>query len=342
MLKLTRVLLVAGLMTAAAPSLWAQETKTETKTEPNAQPESSISVAKVKLLEPGAEPRKALRYAPNVGDATSITMRMKMASETEMNGQKVMKMTMPVTVMVIDIVIKEVRPNGDIAWDMTFTKAEVEPGEDANPMMVEGMRSAMKSMVGLKGSAVISNRGETKESSFDLAQNGNPMLKQLVDNATNTAGQLAAPLPEEAVGKGAKWEATSTIKNMGMSIDQTSTMTLKDLSEPAFTLDVAISQNAANQQLKMPGAPAGAKIELRKLTSSGTGVVKGSTSSIGPTDSNMKMTSKQDIALTIAGGPDDKPQLMSQHMDVEVTVTSAPTKAEPAKPDAPAIAPAKS
>ena len=59
--------------------------------------------------------------------------------------------------------------------------------------------------------------------------------RQLMDQMKDSFSSVAAPLPEEAVGPGARWEVKMPIKSQGMTIDQTATYELVSLEGERLT-----------------------------------------------------------------------------------------------------------
>jgi hypothetical protein len=338
LMKKLSVWSLAGITLLASPIAMAQDKPASTPTErPAAQPAAPADAAPVvRLLDPGAEPRVKLRYAPKVGSTSALTMRMKMNTKAEFGGQE-MDMNMPTMIMVMDSTVKELRPNGDIAYDAVFSTMDIEDSEDANPMMAQGMKASLNTLKGMTVSAVVSGRGETKSADFKLPPGATEQANQAMDSMKSSVNQMSAPLPEEAVGVGAKWEVVSTIKNMGLNLKQTSVMTLKELSGTSMTLDAQVTQNAEKQDMKMPGMPPGLKVELVSLKSNGSGTVKAATDSLTPIDSTMNLQSDQEMTINQGGGAPG--QSMKQSIKMDLTMKSGPVKAsEPAKTE-PATAP---
>src|ERR1035437_4195643 len=100
-----------------------------------------------------------------------------------------------------------------------------------------------------------------------------------MDQMKSFVTQLVAPLPEEAVGPGAKWEVKMPIKTQGMTIDQTVTYEVASLEGERLTTKSTVVQHAANQKIQNP-AMAGLKMDLTKMIGNGTGE---STSDLAPT-----------------------------------------------------------
>jgi hypothetical protein len=324
---------LAGVLIVVPPAALAQD-KPATPAQPAAEAKPASTV---KLLDPGAEPRIELRYAPKAGVTNSMTMRMKMSTKADVGGRP-MDVNMPAMLMTIDMTTKEIKANGDIAYEAVFSKMDVEETEGADPMMTEGIRSALGSMKGTVMTGVMSSRGEMIQSDIKLPAGANPMSRQMMDNMKQSMNQLSAPLPTEPVGKGAKWDVVTSVGNMGMKIDQTATMTLTEVSLPSYTLDFVIKQKADKQEVKMPGVPAGISVELVSHTSDGTGQTRTSTESLLPLDSKMTMTSEQVMNVS---PPGEAQQTMTQGLKMEVSMKTAPKaeKKEPEKGEKPAEAP---
>ena len=82
--------------------------------------------------------------------------------------------------------------------------------------------------------------------------------------------RIAVPLPEEAVGAGAKWEVRMPLKSQGMTINQTATYELASLEGERVATKAGIAQSASNQKIPNPAMPA-MKVDLDKMVVRGTG-----------------------------------------------------------------------
>jgi hypothetical protein len=149
---------------------------------------------------------------------------------------------------------------------------------------------------------------------------------------------MASPLPVEPVGKGARWDVMTSVKSAGIVIDQTSTMTLKDVSGSDLELAVSLVQKAARQTLDLPQLPPGAVAELTGLKSEGSGSTKVSLNSVLPTESTMSMNTDQE--LRVAESAQAEPQMMKQKVKVEMSVKRGAAEA-PAAGSAPKETPAE-
>lgn len=317
MKALVRVSLAAltllGICGAAAqPGTGTASGGTPGEKAPAADQPGVSEAAVVRLLEPGAEPRRQLRYKPAVGDHYLMSMTMNIEQKMEMGGNPLPSTPMPGTVMTYDIKILEVRPDGDIKYALNLTKADID-SKNEDPMS-QAMRGGLKTMVGMAGTVVVTSRGDTKDVDFKLPEGAEPMAAAFLEQMKGSARQMSMPLPEEAVGLGAKWEVENKVKTSGATITQTAALTLKEVSEDAFVLGVAMTQKARDQMIESPMG----QIELAELDGTGEGTIHATTKKLVPTKSEISMKSKQ---VMKAGG---------QSVDVQTNLKIKMSTSDPA------------
>ena len=243
----------------------------------------------VTLLDPGAQPRTALRYKFQANRTEKMVMETSMAMAMEMGDQKQPETQMPVTRMTMTIDSKEVSPEGNLHYEFELAQVEVLPKPGANPAIVNAMKQQMSSMQGLSGSATVTSRGFTKDTEIKSPPGIDPQIKQSMDQMKQSINQMSAPLPEEPVGEGARWQVTMPMEMPAMKLTQVATYTLSEIQGDKVKLDITIKQSAPPQELDTPGAAPGAKVSLESLKSSGKGTVELQMTNLVPT-SNINMT----------------------------------------------------
>src|SRR5262249_48100987 len=93
----------------------------------------------VRLLEPGAEPRRQLRFKVKPGDRQQLTMHMKMAMELN-SAQKV---DMPTMNLGMEVTIDDVAANGDLGYSFRFSDVGV-ADDGGTPGVAEAMGGMLK------------------------------------------------------------------------------------------------------------------------------------------------------------------------------------------------------
>lgn len=244
----------------------------------------------VKLLDPGAQPRTALRYKFQANRTEKMVMEMSMAMAMEIGDQKQPETQVPTTRMTMTIDSKEVSPEGDLHYEFELVQVEVLPKPGTNPAMVNAMKQQMRSMQGLSGSVTITSRGFIRDVEIKPPPGIDPQIRQSMDQVKQSMSQMSAPLPEEPVGKGARWQVTMPVETPAMKLTQIATYTLSEIQGDKVKFDITIKQSAPPQEIHTPGAAPGVKVLLESLKSSGKGTVEQQMTSLVPT-SNINITS---------------------------------------------------
>jgi hypothetical protein len=166
---------------------------------------------------------------------------------------------------------------------------------------------------GLSGSGTTSSRGLCKGLEFKAPADSNPQARQFVDQMKDFYTQLAVPVPEEAVGPGAKWEVKMPIKTQGMTIDQTATYEVVSLEGEKLTTKSTVAQQAANQKIQNPAMP-GMKVDLTKMTGKGTSQRTFALANLLPVAGTGVVHTEASMAMNMGG----QKQAMTMKMDMDV------------------------
>lgn len=257
-----------------------------------------IARSQVELISPGAEPRQELRFKPAVNAKQAMTIKTNMDMKSSISGKSMPTYKIPQSVMKVESVVTQVEPNGDIHYKFSYTDADVVSDPAVPPELFKAMQSSVKQMVGMNGSFMTDNRGQIKSGKFNLPEGTtNPITKQLFDQVSNSFDQFSSPLPQEAVGKGAKWRTSSRLSLSGINLTQNVIYELVDLKDNVATLNVSLEQQANSQQLNLPGMPSGANLALKSLSSKGQGQVLMRLDSMMPVRSNISMNSNNEMSI---------------------------------------------
>jgi hypothetical protein len=305
---------LTGKVAALTEKLTPKPAETESGGSTTAAGGSTAS--KVKLLEAGAEPRKVLRLHPKPDDKQTVTMTIKMAMEMGL-GETKTPMKLPPMTMVLDLNVKGVSPGGDITYETVTT--DVTMGEEPGvlPQIAAAMKTSIANLKGSTGKGIITDRGLNKSTEFQAAAaaGSDPSMRQATDQMKEALSGMTVPLPEEAVGPGAKWEVRLPLKSQGMTMEQTTTYTLVNAEEEKITTKAAIVQRAGNQKVSNPAMP-GVKLDLTKMSGTGTGETTFDLSQLGPQSAAVESHSEVSMAMN-AGG---QKQAMTVKIDLNVQI----------------------
>lgn len=217
----------------------------------------------VTVLGTGAEPRRALRYTATAGSKERVDLTMRMSLAMTMGEQSMPPMDIPAIRMGLTTDVNSITPSGDVTFTFGFAEMSMEGGG-----MPPGAGDALK---GITGVITMNDRGVVKSTKLDLAMITDPSIKQLLSSAG--IEKLAAPLPEEALGVGARWEVRQPIEVNGIRTDQKMVFEVTAMDASTATMKVTTEQTAAPQKLTPPGMPAGADVSLVSMSGGGTGTL---------------------------------------------------------------------
>ncbi len=296
----------------------AEETGTNApQAKSSTQAVSSTSTTQVKLLEAGAEPRKALRLHPAAGDKQALTVTLKMAMETKIGEMPGQAMKLPAMAMKMDVTVKSVSDQGDITYELVMGDTTVaDDAGDAGPL-AEVMKAALGGAKGMTGTGTVSSRGLTKGMEFKVPSGADAQTRQVMEQMRESFASMAAALPEEAVGPGARWEVRLPRKSQGMTIDEIETCELVSVDGERLTTKGTITQRAANQKVESPAMP-GLKVDVTKMTGTGTSQGTLDLGKLMPTAGVTELHSETDMAMNMGG----QKQTITTRLDLNARLES--------------------
>lgn len=269
-------------------------------------PAANSKTPQVELLNPGVEPRQQLRLKPAIDVKETTVMTVKMDMEIFASGRSSATAKIPVSVMTFETKVTKIDPNGDIHYEFAYTNADI-TGDTGNtpPDARAARRSTLKSMVGVKGSFIMDNRGFNKGGNFILPEGVDNNLKQMVRQMSKSIEQLTSPLPAEAVGKGAKWRVSSSSDFSGMNMNVISTYELASWQDGVASLNLSIEQQANPQNITSPQLPRGTTLTLKSLASQGRGAITRRLDRLNPFRSTASVSSNSEMSAKTAGSSEE-------------------------------------
>lgn len=269
----------------------------------------------VELLSTGAEPKQQLRFTPPANAKQTVQMTMNMDMAMSVAGQPQQALDSPPIQVTMEAQVTNVDANGDVYANFSYTKADVIASANTPPQLVDALRSQIQNIIGLSGSLVIDNQGNTKQVDLNLPEELNPNTKQMVGQISASLKQLSSPVPAQPVGVGAKWQVPRSVTANGMTLDQTATYELVDLKDNVATMQVGIKQQAQPQKVNPPGLPPGASIDLKSLNSQGNGKVTRALNQMIPSSSTMSVRSDMEMTVKDANNQQETTMGMNSTID---------------------------
>lgn len=227
-----------------------------------------------KLLDAGQAPRRRLRYTWRLDQREQLSMDMRTAASTGANGATAAErasdtsageVPLPSVHLAIAIDPQSVTDDGDLRYLWRVTSTTVSAEEGTPSQVTEGMRAEVAQIAHLSGSAVVTSRGLARE----VVADPGAATGQMVDQVRQTLRDVAAPLPEEEVGVGARWRKMSRLDGQDSRVAQTETFRLVELQDDRGSLDDALAQTAPPQTLHATGQATEAHARMESMLASG-------------------------------------------------------------------------
>ncbi|MFO0679346.1 MAG: DUF6263 family protein [Polyangiaceae bacterium] len=232
-----------------------------------------------RLMDAGAEPRKALRHRYTKGreESLDVTIAIRTSTQTDAlddagtdGGSPEPKVrALPVVVARTFVEVTDVLPSGDAAFAMEIDAFDVRSDKDVAPELVDAVRAGLAGAKGVRATGVATPRGERKDVTLVVPPLTSREAQQVLENFRQQIEQLGVVLPEEPVGKGATWEVTNDVATRSIVLTQATTFTLASADDKAVRIVGTLRQSAPAQDVTSPVTGGSSNAKLESLTGSG-------------------------------------------------------------------------
>lgn len=230
----------------------------ETESKPMTAPAAK---SPVKLLNAGAEPKQVLRLHPTAGDkqAVIMTVKMKVTMPTPPAGGAAAPAVpnIPPITIPMDLTVQSVTPSGDINYSAVFGEPGIVEDTNTPPQMAQAIKAELAKLKGITADGTISNRGISKKAEIRAPAEADPQLRSSLENLKEGMANMNLPLPEEAVGPGAKWEVKMPVKSGVMTLEETSDYELDSATGDHLTAKYTMTQSTSNARFQMNNSGSG-------------------------------------------------------------------------------------
>lgn len=270
----------------------------------------------VTLLDPGAEPRRMLRYRLTPGAEETMVMRTNMTIETKTNDIPAPVVEYPTVAMSLRLRVLDANAPDQARYEFSLESVAVDDAPGREPELVATLRQHFQDLAGMTGSASIDARGFNWNARMEhpRGRDTTPAIRQMIDSAAQGMERMSAPLPEEPVGQGARWELRQTIEQNGVTLQQRTLFELRELDGQRGVLATQITQRADRQPMSITGMPAGAA-ELLSLDSTGSGRLHFDLDRLAPRST---LTIRSDYSVRVTSG--DAPETIDTRVEMRVEI----------------------
>jgi hypothetical protein len=295
--------------------------------EPAAEPDTAPVTARldhprIEVLEPGAEPRRVLHYAPTLADR-AITLTLASTVALDLGIAAIPPTKAPALRMRLEGKTRT-RDGGDFVLSLVPSKVEAIGGEGSGPLGA-GMRPTLEALERLHAELVLGPDGALLETSLELPPTPGTNGPTEAERLQNAFAQLFVAMPTEPIGLGARWTVSQTLPLAGERIEQTSSFTLTEVAGDQVTVELGLEQRPAAKDAPRAEA-SGDHTTLDALKTEGNGTIHVDLRHFGPVEG--RSHSRSEVTQTIVR--DGQRQQVSFSLELDLTLTG-----DPISPDAP-------
>lgn len=269
----------------------------------------------VTLKTAGAEPHSTLRFSPEPGVSKTVELSMEMQVSMTVGNKTIDPSVLPVVTVQMNVTATPEK-GGATSYAYAVTSASREPMDGASERLKKAMDTAVEGMKESSGSLSIDTRGRRTAAEYALPEVPTPNLRPSLAGFQQSFSQLFVALPEEPVGVGGTWSATTHFQLSGIPIEQRATYTLQSRKGDTLTLGVSFEQSATGPA----EAPAGVALEDTQFGGRGSGTLTVTLDSPFPVDA--KAQSRSRVLSSVSMGGSAQPVEMDLLSALAITAPS--------------------
>lgn len=229
----------------------------------SAAQDERASGATVTLLDAGHGEQRVLRWTPQVGVPVRARMKMAMEMSLAFDGNPMPPVNLPAYVFTVSATAGEPDDQGRYPVETVYESVELEG--DVDPMVRDAIWRVLRPLEGTKLTFVTDSRG------FVTETNAADLPAQILDLLGGANGvrrmveSLSQPLPEEAVGPGARWRVEQSL-TMPNAPTLKNSVVYELVRREGDTIEVKITGEQTASEQKFDSGVPGAQTTLKQAS----------------------------------------------------------------------------
>ncbi|MFD4368793.1 hypothetical protein [Rhodococcus sp. NPDC058521] len=257
---------LATLITACGSDGNADEAATPPSGAAPSEVTVPISAAQVDVVSDGAEPREIVRHQPPV-DATqdSILTTSSQVSQ-QIDGQPPQDFSSPELTLPLSVRVADADGSDQEAATDSRTIELVLGDADTPDGTLDG---ALSHSEGSGVDLTVGPNGAVTALRLQPAADAPDIARSAIEQAFYQAVYRALPFPETPIGVGAQWTVRQQVTS-GITLDQTTTATLRAREGNRLTIDIAIDQKPQSDVWMLDGEAGSLNIDQYTMSGNGS------------------------------------------------------------------------
>ncbi len=255
----------------------------------------------VEVQDAGAEPRRRFVVTPEPGTTEPMTVTLDSTTRLRTGGQALPEIVSPTLSLRGRLEIDAVADDAIVARHLV-DEVTIASDSKAPDLLVQQLSAAKPAFESYRATLTLDPRGGLREGTVEVETAGNDAVAQLLHQLTDAVVQARVPLPETAIGQGARWTAVSRIEQGELAVRQRVTYELTKIEGNHLHLSISVEQSLLDTHVAVPGMP-GTKAKVELFRSRGQGAATLDTTHVLPSESHLQLSVK--MVMDVGGGPQE-------------------------------------
>lgn len=223
----------------------------------------------VHVLNPGQEPRQALRWNVQPGFEQKVSATVASSIEALI---AVMMVRAPLYAVSYELSLraKSLADDGSLHVEVTVDRATANLEGVGDAERAKQIETALGTLGKVRGRYVLGPRGQVTGAQLDIPPNAAGIAREMIDNVRWAFVQMTPVFPEEPIGQGAKWTVHQGIEQGGVRVNQLATIEMVKRDGKRVELGLDIQQSAAPQSFENAGTMRTLDLTVLKGIASGS------------------------------------------------------------------------
>lgn len=206
------------------------------------RPKGNEENTTLEIISAGREPRKILRYKPDINSKQTTKLRVKLNVDTLMDDASSPKNSFPESTIILETTVNKIDRNGDIHYLIKYLDVIAGGTSEFSDTLSKLKNNTFKVLIDSKGNVYANDQANIKVQGKASAD--------LIEKALISGKKVSAQFPAIPVGVGAKWKVKSKSFDEGIATNIIKSYELIRQSGNTASLAVQINEDAPTQEVR--------------------------------------------------------------------------------------------
>lgn len=222
-----------------------------------------VSAVSVTVVDPGSEPRSAVRLTPPAGTAQNVVLTTRSEVYQQIDDQPQQDFSTPELTMPLAATVEQAADESSSSMMVDLVLGDVTSPDKT-------FESSLSQIAGSGAGLTMGANGSVSALRLAPGSAVPNVGRSALEQAFYQAVYRMVAFPDEPIGVGAVWETHQQVLSAGIAIDQVGTATLVSRDGDRVTVDVTVEQIPDQSMWELPNGQGQLTIENYTMAGEGT------------------------------------------------------------------------